>query len=447
MPTSVKLKITKPNLQLTEPIKFFIAIGAGTSMGFLGLSNGIVAVLYFALSLLPVFFAFQNKLEKVLTAVPYFVYAEIYFRANGNILPYLFCPYILIATFILLLARKGIVFKIASRAFVFLFLFAVLEIFNAFRTENPNVARSSITYTIFLFLITLWASSTVMTSRQINIFLKNFKIAGLWLCGYILTAHLTGNIKYATASNFESTNGLAPVQISAYLGFLSFLFFLSIANKTEPGKIIFNIFFLFLSSTLMVLSFSRGGVYFLGILIGMYFLFNAKNMSNYFMLLLIIPVGALVYYLVGETTGGLISDRYAEQGSSGRDVLVKIGIELFLKNPVAGIGTGNFNTEIVKNELYSMQSGAHNEFIRVIAEHGFLGICTYWMFYVALFFEIFKARGIKREYALYFFVLFILIIIHNGLKIALQPMILLLVVALPHSGKIVKAKPNNNPGT
>jgi O-antigen ligase len=272
------------------------------------------------------------------------------------------------------------------------------------------------------------------------------KIAGLWLCGYILAAHLTGHIRYNLASNFASTNGLPPVQISAYLGFLSFLFFLSVVNGSDQKNIVFNIVFLSLSSTLMVLSFSRGGVYFIGILVTLYFIFNAKKMSNYFMFLLIVPLASLIYYYVGETTNGLVDQRFTEKGSSGRDELVKIGFKIFAKNPVTGIGTGNFNKEILREHLYAEESGAHNEFVRVIAEHGFLGICTYWLFYILLLYEIITARGIRREYAFYFFVLFCLIIIHNGLKIGLQPMILVLSISILNSGtnqikKKVVAKP------
>jgi O-antigen ligase len=114
---------------------------------------------------------------------------------------------------------------------------------------------------------------------------------------------------------------------------------------------------------------------------------------------------------------------------------------LFEQDPIAGVGTANYNTEIVKRGFYSGESGAHNEFIRVAAEHGIIGIVTYWGFYVVLIYEILRRRKIQREYALYFLVVFCLITVHNGLKISIQPLILMLVVATP-SYLVVKRKKN-----
>lgn len=172
----------------------------------------------------------------------------------------------------------------------------------------------------------------------------------------------------------------------------------------------------------------------------LYFAFNWKKAGNYVMLLLLIPIGFLIYNYVITTTNGLIAERYGQQGSSGRDKLVEIGLEIFKSDPVAGIGTGNFSKEIVKRQLFSVESGAHNEFIRAAAEHGVLGIVTYWGFYLALFIEVMLRKGVARSFSLYFFVLFCLIIVHNGMKISVQPLLLLFVVSVPVVSKITDKK-------
>jgi O-antigen ligase len=104
------------------------------------------------------------------------------------------------------------------------------------------------------------------------------------------------------------------------------------------------------------------------------------------------------------------------------------------------VGTGNFNDEIVQTDLFDMESGAHNEFIRVMAEDGVLGIMTYGFFYVLLFIEIIRRKGFRREYALYFLIFFCLICVHNGLKISLQPLLLMLAVATPNLSPAKKKK-------
>jgi hypothetical protein len=45
--------------------------------------------------------------------------------------------------------------------------------------------------------------------------------------------------------------------------------------------------------------------------------------------------------------------------------------------------------------------------------------------------EIWKRREPQRQYALYFLLLFCLIIVHNGLKIGIQPLLIMLAVGTP----------------
>jgi O-antigen ligase len=181
----------------------------------------------------------------------------------------------------------------------------------------------------------------------------------------------------------------------------------------------------------MVLTFSRGGIYFLGAVVMLYTYYNRAQMANYFKLLLFIPIALFIYYFVVKKTGGKIVERYEQKGTSNRDVLISVGAELFLRYPLTGVGTGNYNTRIVKEKLFSEQSGAHNEFVRAGAEHGIGGIFFYWGFYLFLFYEIWRRHQLQKQYALYFLALFCLIVIHNGLKISIQPIILMLVIATP----------------
>jgi O-antigen ligase len=436
--TITNKRISNP-VQFNSAIIYSIALVVGFFMGRAEFADPIVNAIYALLSVMTLFYAARGDLDKVLKTLPYFIYLEIYKRANGTLLPYLYCEYVMIAVFGLLILQKGTVFKVHSKTVGLFFLFTLVEILNSVNTENDQVARALITHTVLMFTVIVWSSTNVLTAQKINIFLNHIKIAGAWLCGFILVAHITGNINYGLQSSAESTHGLAPVQISAYLGFLSILFFLAIVNETEKKNLFINIVMLVISSTIMLLSFSRGGLYFLAAVVGLYFLFNAKKMSNYFLLLLLIPVGIFVYYLVTTTTNGLIEERYGTKGASGRDVLVQVALKIFWQNPVTGIGTGNFNTEITKLHLYEVESGAHDEFVRVLAEHGILGI-FYWAFYIVLFVEVLRRKKIQREYGIYFLVLFCLILVHNALKLGLQPAILMLVIATPSYQTIKKKK-------
>lgn len=363
--------------------------------------------------------------------LPYLAYLEIVVKGTVHDLPYLFVPYAFMAVFIIMLCQQFPILSFHSKAFVFMLIFAIIEYVNGVRAADPLYAKFLLVQSSLLAVIGIWSSSNILTAKMIQRFLYHVKVAGIFLCGVVAAAHLNGEITYDSGSNSDSTNGLAPVQISGYLGWVCILFFLSIVNAEERKQRIINIAAFCISTTLMVLSFSRGGAYFLAAVMGLYFLFNSKKLSSYYLLFLFIPIIYLLYGYVIGSTGGLIEARYEEKGASGRDILVTAGIELFERNPLTGVGTGNFVSEIKKQGLYSQESGAHNEFVRAAAEHGIFGLAAYLLFYFYTFYEILLRKKIQREYGIYFFVLFCLILVHNGLKIAIQPLLLMIVVATP----------------
>ena len=186
---------------------------------------------------------------------------------------------------------------------------------------------------------------------------------------------------------------------------------------------------------IMVLTFSRGGLYFFG---AMFFLLNIEviakakiNLSYIFGLILLIPIGNYIFDFTNEQTSGAVIDRYSEEGVSNRDVLVEVGISIFKDNPLFGIGTGNFNLVAADTKYFGEISGAHNEFIRFLAEHGFFGFTFYIFFFILLF-----SKLIEYRQKIPFVIIPIILIfafnfwsIHNGLKLSLQSFSLFIAVS------------------
>ncbi len=370
---------------LTSPLLYFVAFSVGLLFGSFKFLNILEGIGFLYISAIILFFAFQNNIEKVFTYLPYIIYSEIIVKGNAKFLPYIFSAYLLIVVFLILITRRSGKVQIHSKGFVLLLFFVIIEIADSVRAKNADSARFLVIYSLSLFMVVSWASFTQLTPKVINVFFKNLKIASIFLCGVILVAHFKGNINYSLESSFASTNGLEPVQISAYLGFSSAVFFLSVMSDMERSNIFLNTILLSVNTVVMLLSFSRGGLYFLAIFILLYFIFNLGKAKNYFLLFLLIPVAIGIYYYVTISTGGVIEERYAQNGTAGRDELIKAGIALFKSNPIAGVGTGNFGYAIEKEGLFRGESGAHNEFIRAAAEHGILGIIIYWGFLFCFF--------------------------------------------------------------
>lgn len=431
----IKLKKAKPDLVFGYILAFVIGLFVGFR-----LVPEFVAVPYLGLCIICLYFAFQNNYANVLSLLPYLIYTEMFVRTYIPGIPYLFMPYFLIALFTILIIKNGVAVKLHSKSFILMLLFVFIEFINISRSNNPDVARGLVTNSFVLVIVSLWSSYNIILPPVANRILSNVKYASIYLCGIVLARYLMGGIEFSAHSGSEGTNGLAPVQISGYLGFSCAVFFFSIMNDTNKKHLLINLVLIFITAVVMILSFSRGGIYFLGVIMILYFLFNRTQLKNYFLFFLLVPVGLLVFYYVSTATNGLIEERYEQKGSSGRDELVEAGWNLFTSEPLAGVGTANFNSEIKKRNLYSVESGAHNEFIRIAAEHGILGLITYWGYFIFLFIEILGRKKIQREYAIYFLVLFCLICVHNGLKISLQPLLIVLAVATPTVIKIKKKK-------
>jgi len=389
-----------------------------------------------------VYFAFKNDHYRLFTVLPYVVFTEIFIRNGAGVtyVPYLFMEYLLIAVFLIMLLNKGGELKLHSRCGLPIFLYAVIETLDMIRADDITYARSMLTNSIVLTVVALWSSANAFTPKLTSHIIKQLTLAAVYLCGNILVAHFTHDITYMNVSSSEATNRMAPVQISAYLGIGTSMLFLYIMQERSRQHFIMHTIVFAIMVTLMVLTFSRGGLYFLAGVITLYSLLNWKQIGRFAIMLLFIPIGYFIYYYAVDATDGKIEVRYVEKGNSGRTELVQAGFTLFAQEPLAGVGTGNYGKEINARNLYSGESGAHNEFVRAAAEHGILGILFYWGFFIIILSEILERKKMQRDLALYFLLLFCLIIVHNGLKIGVQFYILIIILSTPTLIRARKAR-------
>ncbi|MBS1731239.1 MAG: O-antigen ligase family protein [Bacteroidetes bacterium] len=409
---------------------YVAAFLAGMIVGYRSIPE-LFGLIYVGLGVACIYLATRQDLTRLFKILPFLIYSEMFMRAYVSFIPYLFMPYLYIAIFGIMILSNGVKLKLHSNYVVFLLFFVFIEYINGFRSNDADYARGLLINTTALAVVALWGATTVITPLMANRILNTVKLAGIYLCGMVIIRYFKGEVYFSSYSQSEGVNGLAPVQLSGYMGFVVTVFFFTIMNGFEKKNLLLNLICISMATIIMLLSFSRGGIYFFGIMIILYSFFNRKQLHKYLFFILLIPTGLFVYNFVTAKTNGLIEERYKEEGNSGRTYLVEAAWDLFLSHPLAGVGPGNFNTEITKDKLYDQESGAHNEFARAAAEDGILGVITYWGFFLFLFLDIMKRKPIQREYAFYFAVFFCLVIVHNGLKISLQPLLILLAVATP----------------
>lgn len=428
-------------------VKYCIALLVGILVGYKVIPATFMGVVYAGLIVLCSVYILQKNIDKIFLLLPYIVFGEIYIRGHvRSFLPYLTVQYLFIFGFLVLIIKSN--FKKADFHFKyigFLIAFFLLEVFNGFLAERFIITRGIQTNTLALLMPAIWASFYKFSPYRINKLMDDIRLATIFLAGIVLVAHLQGKIDYGGGSNSDASNSMAPVQLSGYLGTGCILFLISIFNPQDKrSKIIQAVVFVFLI-TLMALTFSRGGIYFVAVITLLYLIFNRTNFGTYFKFLIFIPIGFMIYNFVVDETGGKIIDRYKAKGASNREELVLIGFYIFSEHPIIGIGSGNYSTYIKRNRLFPVESGVHNEFVRAAAEHGIVGISLYWTFFILLLVTILRRPKPANQYGVYFLVLFFLITIHNGLKISVQPFILILAISIVpitnYSKKSIRVSP------
>lgn len=203
----------------------------------------------------------------------------------------------------------------------------------------------------------------------------------------LFTTYTTTNLAFNTESNFATSGGFGPNQVSAILslGFLMvfFLFFtLNKKNRILTASVA-PLLPLFLIQSAM--TFSRTGVY-----IGL----AAAIASSLFLMRsgrarLGLVVGGIVFFALTynvvfprlETfTDGAFSARYTEASTTNRYEIFMSELETFVEHPL-GVGVGMAREY---RQAFS-DFASHSEISRLLAEHGIFGLGALVLLIVGMF--------------------------------------------------------------
>ncbi len=199
-------------------------------------------------------------------------------------------------------------------------------------------------------------------------------IASIVLFGILASSKLSFN----NSSNFATSGGYGPNQVSAILGLGALAAFLWIFNKSVPRALkitlLVTALFLLVQSAL---TFSRGGLYAAGVsaILASLYLIRDRRLRAQFALgavAIFILVNFLVLPQLDQFTTGALSKRFSDTRMSGRDKIIMEDLEVFNDHPLFGVGPG-------QARLYRQghnKSAAHTEFSRLLAEHGVFGLAA-----------------------------------------------------------------------
>lgn len=233
-----------------------------------------------------------------------------------------------------------------------------------------------------------------------------------------------------TQSNFATSGGFGPNQVSTILGLGIFIFFTQLVLFSKSKKDIFiNGSLLLFISYRGIVTFSRGGVFtaiamIICLLAVVYYFSNARGKSKFVLVFILTGLMSIAIWTYSSLqTNGLIGKRYANKDARGREKKDHFGgreeimyaeVDLFLNNPILGVGAGMSKYERV--EVLGEEVASHSEVTRLIAEHGLFGI---FAFLILFFTPIVSYINNKQHlYFLSFFMFWILTINHAAMRLA-----------------------------
>ena len=204
----------------------------------------------------------------------------------------------------------------------------------------------------------------------------------------VLYNPFVGDVIKGTHSNFVTSGGFGPNQVSTVLGLgMLFSFMLLLLNSKSKKLLIINTLLLIGFTYRAVLTFSRGGVITAIVCMVLVLALLYGNLTGKAKLKLVMTSLISMMLLVSiwgvimMESKGLIQKRYANQDAigqakqdalGGREEIIRTELQLFVDHPIIGIGVGR--NKAYKREIMGVEVAAHNEFSRLLAEHGIFGV-------------------------------------------------------------------------
>lgn len=186
-------------------------------------------------------------------------------------------------------------------------------------------------------------------------------------------------IEFNSASNLFASANTGPNQVSSVLSLGAFAAFIYAFLEKEQKFLRFLVIALGIGLFVQItLTFSRGGLYTLAGAVamgGFFFIRDQKARRSY---ILIVLASFLVFYFLlfpalEQFTSGALGARLRDTEPTGRIEIIQSDLEVFMENPVFGIGLGQSNYEHAR---YFRVSNAHTEYSRMLAEHGTFGLIS-----------------------------------------------------------------------
>lgn len=335
----------------------------------------------------------RDKNFEALNFSAYVVGIEILLRMTGGNIFNEYAKYVVMIFLFLGILHRG--FSKKALVYVFFILLFIPGIYIGIKNLNLDAnIRKAIAFNlsgpICLAVSAIYCFDKKIYFNQIrNLFVSiGLPIVSILAYIYIYTPSVKDAVT-GTQSNFETSGGFGPNQISTILGLGMFVFFVLflLFSKTNKKILILNIVIVLLMAFRAIVTFSRGGVStgvvcILALILLLYLRTNSSiKLQLQKIIFFSLVLGVFVWGYSLYQTNGLIQNRYENKDArgrlkedrlGGREKLVITELNMFLDNPLLGVGIGK-NKEY-REEMTGIVAASHNEISRMLAEQGLFGI-------------------------------------------------------------------------
>ena len=376
----------------------------------------------------------KNKQNEALLMAAYAVSAEIMLRMTGGTFVNEYGKYL-----VMLFLFLGMLFSGFSRNalvyWLFLFFLVPSVVLSTVTLDITTDVKKAIVFNISgpvcLGISAIYCYKRELTFQRLLGIITAFSLPLLCLVTYLyFYAPNIQDVVTGTQSNFETSGGFGPNQVSTILGLGIFIFFVQLMLNSSNGLLqIINGALVLVFTFRGLVTFSRGGIYtgvamVLLLLAILYFQANFQTKPKIAGIILLSFLAALAVWSYSSIkTNGLLDKRYANQDAagrekksqlSGREILIESELKMFYENPILGVGVGK-NKELRKSQT-GIDLATHNEMTRMLAEHGTLGIVGLLILVITPLYLFLVDR--QNILALSFFVFWLLTINHAAMRLS-----------------------------
>jgi hypothetical protein len=340
------------------------------------------------------------KLERIALVAAYLVAVEILWRMAGVPVFWEVGKYGSSIIMFAALWRRGLL-RVPSLPLVYLgclvpACFITLWTFDL--GQSRQILSSAMSGPLLLFVSSWFFSHVSITTTQLRRLILAIIIPLLSAAAATLFYTVTAeDITFTDESNFATSGGFGPNQVSAMLGLGAFVAVMCLLIFRNSFK--YKVYFAsaaILFSAQSVMTFSRGGMYNAvgATLVVAFFLFRDPSAAARRLL----PVVAvlvlfmlIVFPFLNDFTGGNLQERFEDTQATHRSEIATADYEIFLENPIFGVGVGSSYEQ--REEYLGFKAMSHTEFARLLSEHGMFGIAAILALLTMSIFNISRQRS------------------------------------------------------